>query len=180
MASWGVYGCLGVNSRTDKWHPFGGKKKKITTFTFGNLSLSWNMIDFWDFLGKTRLSDALNRWWIVQKYRYSKINPVSVFSSSRPLLTHYQMTNFRLFQTERVCRRQFQIWRKWQKVIQMGRKPIMSNFSFSHSVFKTLVSQGRQKASLYGNGLISKSLNCFTTMIFGRQLNIPHAMLKLP
>ena len=37
-------------------------------------------------------------------------------------LIHYQTTNFRLFQTERVCRRQFQIWRKWQKVIQMGRK----------------------------------------------------------
>ena len=37
-------------------------------------------------------------------------------------LTHYQMTNFGLFQTERVCRRQFQIWRKWHKVIQMGRK----------------------------------------------------------
>ena len=37
-------------------------------------------------------------------------------------LTHYQTTNFRLIQTERVCRRQFQIWRKWQKVIQMGRK----------------------------------------------------------
>ena len=37
-------------------------------------------------------------------------------------LTHYQTTNFRLFQTERVCRQQFQIWRKWQKVIQMGRK----------------------------------------------------------
>ena len=37
-------------------------------------------------------------------------------------LTHYQMTNFRLFQTERVCRRQFQIWQKRQKVIQMGRK----------------------------------------------------------
>ena len=28
-----------------------------------------------------------------------------------------------------------------------------SNFSFSHSVFKRLVSQGRQKASLCGNGL---------------------------
>ena len=38
------------------------------------------------------------------------------------LLTHYQTTNFRLFQTERVCRRQFQIWRKWQKVTQKGRK----------------------------------------------------------
>ena len=25
------------------------------------------------------------------------------------VLTHYQTTNFRLFQTERVCRRQFQI-----------------------------------------------------------------------
>ena len=37
-------------------------------------------------------------------------------------LTHYQTTNFRLFQTERVCRRQFQISRKWKKVIQMDRK----------------------------------------------------------
>ena len=38
------------------------------------------------------------------------------------LLTHYQTTNFRFFQTERVCRRHFQIWWKWQKVNQMGRK----------------------------------------------------------
>ena len=30
---------------------------------------------------------------------------------------------------------------------------VTSNFSFSHSVFKKLVSQGRQKVSLYGNGL---------------------------
>ena len=29
----------------------------------------------------------------------------------------------------------------------------MSNFSFSHSVFKRLVSQGRQKVLLCGNGL---------------------------
>ena len=29
----------------------------------------------------------------------------------------------------------------------------MSNFSFSNSVFKRLVSQGRQKVSLHGNGL---------------------------
>ena len=46
-------------------------------------------------------------------------------------------------------------------VIQTGRKHcgkkekllVTSNFSFSHSVFKRLVSQGRQKASLCGNGL---------------------------
>ena len=31
---------------------------------------------------------------------------------------------------------------------------ITSNFSFSHSVFKRLTSQGRQKVSLCGNGLI--------------------------
>ena len=42
--------------------------------------------------------------------------------SSTNSLTHYQTTNFRLFQTERVCRRQFQISQKWQKVIQKGRK----------------------------------------------------------
>ena len=29
---------------------------------------------------------------------------------------------FRIFQTERICRRQFQIWWKWLKVIQTGRK----------------------------------------------------------
>ena len=36
-------------------------------------------------------------------------------------LTHYRTTNFRLFQTERVCRL-FQIWQKWHKVILSGRK----------------------------------------------------------
>ena len=30
--------------------------------------------------------------------------------------------NFRLFQTERVCRRQFLIWWKWRKVLKTGRK----------------------------------------------------------
>ena len=37
-------------------------------------------------------------------------------------LTHYKLTNIRLFGTERVCRRKFQIWWKWKKVIQTGRK----------------------------------------------------------
>ena len=37
-------------------------------------------------------------------------------------LTLSQTTNFRRFQTERGCRRQFQIWWKWQKVLQTGRK----------------------------------------------------------
>ena len=72
-------------------------------------------------------------------------------------LTHYQTTNFRLFQTEIVCRQQFQIWREWQQVIKRGRKLwekekllVTSYFSFSHSVFKRFVSQGRQKVSSKG------------------------------
>ena len=77
------------------------------------------------------------------------------------LLTHYQTTNFRLFQTERVCRRQFQIWRKWKKVIQTGRKHCgkRRNCSwraispFPTVFFKRLVSQGRQSVLLCGNGL---------------------------
>ena len=75
------------------------------------------------------------------------------------ILTLYQTINVRLFQTERICRRQFQIWWKWQKVIQKGRKTlwekekllVTSNFSFSHNVFKRLVSKGRfQKACFQG------------------------------
>ena len=32
------------------------------------------------------------------------------------VITHYQTTNFRLFQTERVCRRQFQISKNGRKL----------------------------------------------------------------
>ena len=44
--------------------------------------------------------------------------PPSQMAYSVTIITHYQTTNFRLFQTERVCRQQFQIRRKWQKVIK--------------------------------------------------------------
>ena len=60
-------------------------------------------------------------------------------------LTLSQTTNFRLFQTQRVCKRQFQIWRKWQKVIQMGRKHCgkRRNCSFrAISPFPTVFSNG--------------------------------------
>ena len=38
-------------------------------------------------------------------------------------LTLSQTTNFELFQTERICRRQFKIGWHWLKGLQMGRKP---------------------------------------------------------
>ena len=72
------------------------------------------------------------------------------------LLTHYQTTNFRMFQTERVCRRQFQISRKLNKVIQTGRKHFRKRRNCSLraiSPFPTVFSQGHQKVSLCGNGL---------------------------
>ena len=81
-------------------------------------------------------------------------------SSAQVLLTLSQTTNFWLFQTERVCRRQFQIWWKWQKVLQRGGKHwekekllFRSNFSFSDSVFKRLVLQTRWNLGLFGKGL---------------------------
>ena len=76
-------------------------------------------------------------------------------------LTLSQTTNFRLYQTERVCRKQFQVPSKWQKVPQIGRKTVRekekllvtSNFSFSHSVLKRLFLQTRKNQGLFGKGL---------------------------
>ena len=43
---------------------------------------------------------------------------------------------------------------KWvENTVGMEKLLVTSNFSFSHSVLTRLVSQGRQKVSLCGNGL---------------------------
>ena len=64
-------------------------------------------------------------------------------------------------------------WRPWEtnllKTLQEKEKlHVMSNFSFSHSVFKRLVSQGRQEVSFCGNGL--KTLERFPP--FGRVVKV--------
>ena len=41
--------------------------------------------------------------------KYSLLEQCSLSKKGSHPLTHYQTTNFGLFQTERVCRRQFQI-----------------------------------------------------------------------
>ena len=77
-------------------------------------------------------------------------------------LTHYQTTNSRLFQTERVCRQQLKFdenGSKLSKRVENTVGKVTSNFSFSHSVFKRLVSQGPQKVSLCGNGLKSNKIS---------------------
>ena len=79
-----------------------------------------------------------------------------------PFFSLSQTTNFRLFQTERVCRWQFQIWWQFQKVLQIGRKHLgkRRNCSlraispFSHSVFLRLVLQTCQNQDFLAKGLI--------------------------
>ena len=80
----------------------------------------------------------------------------------------FRLVNFRLFQTERVCRWQFQLWGKWQKVLQTGRKHCgkRRNCSFwaispFPSVFKRLILQTRKNQSLFGKGLIIRTVLYF-------------------
>ena len=67
---------------------------------------------------------------------------------------------FRLFQTERVCRRPFQAWWKWQMVLKTDRKHcgkwssyLLQAFSPFPSVFKTPVLKTRKNQGLFGKGL---------------------------
>ena len=90
-------------------------------------------------------------------------------------LTLSQMANFRLFQTEWVCRQQFQIWWKLRTVFQMSRKHcekkdkllVTSNFFFSHSVFKRLNSRQTFKSQGFGKGLIkAKKIKILSSLSF--------------
>ena len=69
-------------------------------------------------------------------------------------LTLSKTTNFRSFQTERVCRRQFYQMDKntpWEK----EKLFVRSNFSFSHVVSKRLLLQTRKNQGLFGKGIRS-------------------------
>ena len=76
-------------------------------------------------------------------------------------LTISQTTNFRHFQFERVCRRQFQAYWKWQNVLQTGKKhcgkrrncSLRASSPFFRSVFKRLVLQTHKNQGLFGKGL---------------------------
>ena len=79
-----------------------------------------------------------------------------------------QMTNFRLFQTKRVCTWQFWIWWKRQKVFQKGGKHwekekilVMSNFAFSCRVLKRLLLQTCKHKGLFGKGLTFSQVTNF-------------------
>ena len=97
-----------------------------------------------------------------------KIKPYPLPAFKREFLTLFQTINFRLFQTERICRWQFQMWWKWQKGLQISRKHwekdkllVTINFSFSHSVFKRLILQTRINQGLFRKGLINAPRTTF-------------------
>ena len=70
-------------------------------------------------------------------------------------LTHYQTTNFRLFQTDR---QQFQILQKWKKVVQTGRKHC-----------------GKRRNCLCGNGLNQRDLPSVRSLY-----TVPHWAVENP
>ena len=97
------------------------------------------------------LDEAMIKEWLVF------CNNIYKRDTCMKVLTHYHTTNFRLFRNQRVCRQQFQIWRKWKKNIQTGRKHCGKRRNWSLwaiSPFLTVFSKGFRgiKVSLCGNG----------------------------
>ena len=84
------------------------------------------------------------------------------------LLTLSQTTNFRSIQTESVCKWQFHIWWKWQKVLQTQRKHHGKRRNFSLwaiSPFPTVFSNDlycrhEKKQGSHWKGLKNKSIAC--------------------
>ena len=80
----------------------------------------------------------------VGRYNKQEISPITrrqILNSSK--LKEFADDNFKFDENGRKLS-------KWEENT-VGK--VTSNFSFSHSVFKSLVSQGCQKVSLCGNGL---------------------------
>ena len=97
-------------------------------------------------------------WWVDRSWSTLYVEETRGPQTGRYGLTVSQTTNFRTFQTERIDRRKFKSLWKWQKILMRGGKHcggkekllVMSNFSFSHSVFKRPVLQTSKNQGLYG------------------------------
>ena len=57
----------------------------------------------------------------------------------------------------------------WKTLWEKEKLLVTSNFSFSHSVFKSLVMQTRKNQGLFGKGLKSYILSYLTTFLMMRK-----------
>ena len=70
-----------------------------------------------------------------------------------------QTTNFRFFQTKRLCRRQFQIYQKWQRVLQAGKNTVRKgeiaryeHFFLFPQYFQKISTETREIRACLGKG----------------------------
>ena len=127
-------------------------KVRIRHHIWLSTSSSASVIEYtamWKFCGKRRTCEL----WL-SSYEISPLpqllqNWLDVRSKTLSVrednLTLTQTTNFRLFQTEIVCKWQFQIWQKCKKVIRTGRKHCGKRRNWSLraiSLFPTVFSKG--------------------------------------
>ena len=70
----------------------------------------------------TKPSHIVQKWTILKDWSPKDASNLTKRLLMYCFLTLSQMTNFRLFQTERACRRQFWVYCKWRKLLRKGRK----------------------------------------------------------
>ena len=77
-----------------------------------------------------------------------------VFINSFPHDKILDQTNLKAFADDKlnVTKLIISVFDKVENIVEKGEIACTSNFSFSHNVFKRLLSQTRQKVSLCGNG----------------------------
>ena len=111
---------------------FSKKKNKATKKTGGSLcNAVSNVFYLQNKVSKTKKKNRKS--WSKPWSKVEKFSSHWLLTLYHIILTFnpFQMTNFRLSKTERVCRWQFQISWKWQKALQTGRKHYGKRRNFS-------------------------------------------------
>ena len=114
----------------------------------------------------------------VKKFQESMDIRIWCCDMSKMLLTVSQTTKFRLFQTQWVCRRHFQICWKWQNTDENDRKRCGKRWnclSWAISPFPTVFSKDLYCSHVKNKGLLGKELTIYHTCL---TFNYPQKLLK--
>ena len=107
------------------WQIFCDNLPNLTvTLKLSNNSISLSLLHSHFFLSRSsnKVPFCVTSHIFIMIREWANPSPHNSISAAYDKLTLSQTTNFRFFKTERVCRRHIQIWWKWEKVLQMGRK----------------------------------------------------------